>query len=265
MMIRKYFLILTICLFTIGHSYSQTETYYTINRGVVVKKKFEEIQHELKFKTEEKTTEEALAINWGGLAAKLIPLLVDGASKLFYNPDNFNKEYFASHSFFDASSGFKTMDPNSTMIFEHTGKNEAGKRERIGRFEFEMGVVKNVAGYQYIGLKAYNLSYSWSKLSSPNNRMNYVIDVGFYYFDDEDKAQEFHLNPLLLDSRIVGNAQAVIDDVNYQVIPKMKVLQIVQIRVREVNDKKQNWDRYLELYQSNQENIAKFLIRALTK
>lgn len=244
--------------------YSQTEYYYAIDKGVVHKKKFEAIQHDLKFKLKEKKTEEALSFAWGNLAAKLVPLLVDGASKLFYNPDNFNKEYFASQSFFDDTGKFKIFDPTSTMVFEHTGENQAGKRELINRFEFEMGAVENVEGYHYVGLKKYEIDYSWAKLSSQNNRISYVLDVGFYYFDDQDKAQEFHLNPLLLDSRTVSGGAAVIEKPNFQVIPKMKVLQIIQVRVREVNDKKQNWDRYLELYQNNQDNISKFLIKALT-
>lgn len=263
---KNYILLFTLFLISscfIG--YSQTENYYSINKGEVVKKRFEDIRHELNFEQKQKTTDEVLTIGWGNLAGNLIPLLVDGASKLFYNPDNFNKEYFANHSFYDPSGRFKTLDSTSTMVFEHTGKNLTGKREQIARFEFEMGVVKNVEGYRYIGLKAYDIAYSWCKLSSAKNRMNYVLDIGFYYFDDADKAQEFHLNPLLLDSRIIGSSSAVINKPNFQVIPKMKALQIIQIRVREVNAKKQNWDKYLELYQSNQNNISKFLVKALSK
>ena len=263
---NSYSLLLSFLFFGIGtFGFSQTENYYTIQNGAVHKTKFEDIRHELNFEPKDTISDEALTIGWGNLAAKLIPLLVDGASKLFYNPDNFNKEYFANQSFFDSSKKFKTLDPNSTIVFEHTGKNPTGKREQIARFEFEMGAVENVEGYHYIGLKAYDIAYSWAKLSTPNNRISYILDVGFYYFDETDKAREFHLNPLLLDSRTIGADPGVIAEPNFQVIPKMKVLQIVQIRVREINDKKQNWDRYLELYQSNQENISKFLIKALTK
>lgn len=243
---------------------AQVETYYTLREGTVLKQKFKDIRHEIKFESTNPPTEEALTIAWGGLAAKLIPLLVDGASKLFYNPDNFNKEYFANHSFFDDSGSFRTLDPTSTLVFEHSGETLTGQRQRLNRFEFELGPVENVDGYYFIGLKAYDLAYSWSKLSSAKNGMNYVIDIGFYYFDENDKAQEFRINPLLLDSRVVGTSPAVIENVNYQVIPKMKVLQIIQIRIREVNAKKQNWDRYLDLYQSNQDNISKFLIKALS-
>lgn len=243
--------------------FGQIENYYTLDQGAVLKKKFKNVRHEIKFESNSPVAEEALSIAWGGLAARLIPLLVDGASKLFYNPDNFNKEYFANHSFFDASGRFRKLDPTSTLIFEHSGETLGGQRERINRFEFELGRVSNVEGYYYIGLKGYDIAYSWSKLSSANNGMNYIIDIGFYYFDESDKAQEFHINPLLLDARVVGASAATIENVNYQVIPKMKVLQIIQIRVREINAKKQNWDRYLDLYQSNQDNISKFLIRAL--
>ena len=261
----RAFLLLFSLLSMVTYNYAQTENYYTIKGNAVEKKKFHHIEHVLKFESEEAPSEEAMTIGWGGLAAKLIPLLVDGASKLFYNPDNFNKEYFASYSFFDASSGFRKLDPSDALVFEHNAQDETGEQERINRFKFELGAVKNVEGYHYIGLKSYDLHYSWSKLSAANNRMNYIIDLEFYYFDEDDKAQEFHINPILLDSRIIIKSQGFIDDVNYQVLPKMKVLQTIQIRVREVNAKKQNWDRYLELYQSNQDNISRFLIRAITK
>lgn len=265
LMNRNYNFILVFCvsIFTLS-SYSQAENYYSIDKGIVLKKKFEDVRHELIFESQQTTPDEALTMGWGSLAAKFIPMLVDGASKLFYNPDNFNKEYFANHSFFDASSGFKKLDINSTMVFEHMGKNADAQQELISRFEFEMGDVKNVDGYKYIGLKAYDINYSWAKLSSSNHRISYVLDIGFYYFDEADKAQEFHLNPILLHSRIIGDA-AEIDQPNFQAIPKMKALQTVQIRVREVNDKKQNWDKYLELYQSNQADISMFLIKAISK
>lgn len=245
--------------------YAQTEIFYTIENNDVQKEQFSDIVHELKFKTDDKNSAEAFTLGWAGLAAKLIPLLVDGASKLFYNPDNFNKEYFANYSFFDSSGYFKKINPDATLVLEQTGENDLGKRQLINRFEFELGVVKNVEGYHFLGLKAYNLPYSWSKLSSTENRMNYIIDISFYYFDDDDKAQEFHINPILLDAQVVGAQGKEIRNTNFQVIPKMKVLQNIQVRVREINAKTQNWNRYLELYQSNQDNISRFLIRAISK
>lgn len=242
---------------------AQTETYYTVKNNSVVKTEISEIQRNVTFESKAEEAEEALSSALGVLATNLIPLLFDGASKLFYNPDNYNKEYFASYSFFDASGHFKTLDPNSTLIFEQTGKNGQGKTVRINRLEFKLGSVINVDGYLYLGLKAYELQHSWSKLNAPNNQMNYVLDIGFYYFDENDKAQEFHINPLLLDAQTIGSDRVEIANVNFQVIPKMKVLQNIQIRIREVNAKTQNWNRYLELYQSNQGNISRFLIRAI--
>jgi len=43
----------------------------------------------------------------------------------------------------------------------------------------------------------------------------------------------------------------------------MKVLQSVYVQVREVNAKTDNWNNYLEIYQSNNRNISNFLIKAL--
>ena len=75
--------------------------------------------------------------------------------------------------------------------------------------------------------------------------------------------QEFNLAPILLDDRIINGQKTIIDEVNYQVLPKMKVLQSVYVQVREVNAKTDNWNNYLEIYQSNNRNISNFLIKAL--
>lgn len=263
MIFKTLLLVVFCCLGSVVKIAAQTETYYTIKNNAVVKTEISDIQRNIIFESKVKETEEALSSTLGVLATNLIPLLFDGASKLFYNPDNFNKEYFTSYSFFDATGHFKTLDTASILVFEQRGKNEQGTTTLINRFEFELGNVKNVDGYLYLGLKAYELPHSWSKLNAPNNQMNYVLDIGFYYFDDNDKAQEFHINPLLLDAQTVGSERVEIQNVNFQVVPKMKVLQNIQIRVREVNAKTQNWNRYLELYQSNQGNISRFLIRAV--
>lgn len=242
---------------------AQTEIYYTIDNGEVQKSQFSDLKRNITFEYETYESQEALTIGIGILANKLIPLLVDGASKLFYNPDNFNKEYFSSYSFFNASSGFTKLDPNSTLVFKQTGKNDKGENELINTFQFEIGSVQNVDGYYYLGLKSYHIRHCWSKLSTPNNKINYILDLSFYYFDDYDKSQEFHLNPILLDNQIVGENQLVIEAVNYQVIPKMKILQNIQLRIREINAKTQNWNRYLEHYQNNQDEISAYLIRAI--
>lgn len=262
MIIRSLY-ILTIFMIAHVSGYSQVETYYALKNHEVVKTDFKEIKRELLFKAESTDTNETFGLALGALAVKLIPLLVDGASKLFYNPDNFNKEYFASYSFFENSGSFKKLDSKQNMVFQQSGLNEFGRQEVINRFVFDLGAVKNVEGYYYLGLKSYELNHSWCKLSGLGNRINYILDIGFYYFDEDDKAQEFHINPILLDEQFIDGEKREIPEINYQVIPKMKVLQTVQVRVREINAKTQNWDRYLELYQSNQNNISKFLIRAL--
>ncbi|MBO0323538.1 hypothetical protein J0X14_14610 [Muricauda sp. CAU 1633] len=262
---KATFFLSALCLCaSLTKGFSQTEDYYAQGKEGIIKTEFEDITHELKFVSKE-NPEDAYTIGWGKLVAKIIPLLVDGASKLFYNPDNFNKEYFATYSFFDESKGFETLDPNKTLVFDHLGTNNSGEKERIARFKFEIGAVTNVEGYHYIGLKEYEVNHSWAKLSSLGNQINYILDIGFYYFDDADKAREFHINPILLDSVLIDGTSMVIEDPNFQVIPKMKVLQNIQVRIREVNSKKQNWDRYLELYQDNMGNISNFLIRALPK
>ncbi|MGB3144081.1 MAG: hypothetical protein WBB24_08225 [Maribacter sp.] len=75
--------------------------------------------------------------------------------------------------------------------------------------------------------------------------------------------QEFNLAPILLDDRIINGQKTIIDEVNYQVLPKMKVLHSVYVQVRKVNAKTENWNNYLEMYQSNNRNISNFLIKAM--
>jgi hypothetical protein len=238
------------------------EDYYTLENNTVLKKGFKDIDNTLDFVRDDLTNVNALSFGFMKLGANIIPLLVDAASKLFYNPDNFNKEYYANYSFFDPSGRFNRLDPNSTMIFEKTGISVTGDTEIINRFEFDLGAVENVDGYYYMGLKSYEVNYSWAKLSSPKNKINYVLEIGFFYFDSQDLPQVFYMNPIVLERRILPNT-ASINAINYQVIPKMKVLQSVRIHIREVNSKKDNWDNYLELYQNNQRNISNFLIKAL--
>jgi hypothetical protein len=240
------------------------EHYYTVENKTVRKMEFKEVSNTLDFVREDLKNENSLSFGFANLATRLIPLLVDGASKLFYNPDNFNKEYFANYSFFDSNGRFKDLDPNSTLVFEQTGISSSGKKERLNQFKFDLGVVENVEGYHFIGLQSYELNYSSAKLSSTRNRINYVLEIGFFFFDSEDQPKEFYLSPIVIEQRILPS-KASVSTANYQVIPKMKVLQSISIHIREINAKKDNWDNYLELYKSNQRNISNFLIKAIVE
>ncbi|WP_396635399.1 hypothetical protein [Maribacter sp. R77961] len=238
--------------------------YYSISNKTIQKSKFENISSNLDFVREDFDNQDSYSFGFSKMVANLIPILVDGASKLFYNPDNFNKEYFATCSLFDSSGRFNSLDPKSKLVFSRIGMDEKKKKQVLNSFEFAIGAVENAEGYYYMGLQSYTLNYSMAKLSSPKNRINYILDLSFYYFDGDDKAQEFHLNPILLDNRSVPFSEE-IKQIQYQVIPKMKILQTVQLHVREVNASKQNWEKYLELYQSNQGAISNFLIRAVNR
>ncbi|TVZ16930.1 hypothetical protein [Maribacter sp. MAR_2009_72] len=257
--IVKYFFSIVFLLSMVSNA---QENFYTVKGNSVSKQEFHDIAHSLEFVREDLNDQNALSFGFAQLATNLIPLLVDGASKLFYNPDNFNKEYFGEFSFFDPSGRFNALDPKSVLVFEQTGKDASGKQILLTQFKFDLGAVENVEGYHYLGLKAYELNYSWAKLSSSKNRVNYVLEIAFFYFDGQDRPQEFYLNPIVLNEASIPSS-ATISPINYQVIPKMKVLKNVRIHIREINAKKENWDNYLELYKSNQRNIANFLIKAL--
>lgn len=238
--------------------------YYSISNKTILKSKFQNTSSSLNFVREDFDNQDSYSFGFSKMVTNLIPLLVDGASKLFYNPDNFNKEYAATCSLFDSSGRFNSLDPKSKLVFSHTGVDKKKEKQILNSFEFAIGAVENAEGYYYIGLQSYVLNYSMAKLSSPKNRMNYILDLSFYYFDGDDKAQEFHLNPILLDGRSVPFSEE-IKQIQYQVIPKMKILQTIQLHIREVNASKQNWEKYLELYQSNQGAISNFLIRAVNR
>jgi hypothetical protein len=237
------------------------EPHYHIQGGTVSKVHFTDLQSNLSFQNKIAENPEVFNLGLAQLVGNVIPFLVDGASKLFYDPDNYNKEYRTQYPFFDGKGKFMPLQPG-TMMFERTGIDEQGKKETLSQFTFTLGAVENVEGYFYMGLQSFSLAHVWARLSSAKNTMNYVVDVGFYYFDDDDRPQEFHLNPIVLEN-IKVPAQKELKTPAYQIVPQMKVLQRIQVRIREVNASKQNWDQYLELYQSNSDQISRFLIRAI--
>ncbi|MFS4416966.1 hypothetical protein [Maribacter sp. 2307ULW6-5] len=251
-----------LCAAALQPLFAQGETYYRSNGNGIEKTSMQQVRSQLRFEGAQESGDEVFNLGLLKIASNLIPLLVDEASKLFYDPDNYNKEYAAHLDFFDANGTFRELDPNRTLIFEKRGTDAQGKEVLLSRLEFALGAVGNVEGYHYLGLKAYELNHAQAKLSAAKQRLNYVLDIHFYYFDAADKAQEFQLNPILL-SGVRLPSKGTVENVAYQVVPKMKVLQRMQLRVREVNASKQNWDTYLKLYRSNRDQISRFLIRAL--
>lgn len=239
------------------------EPHYHIKGNAVEKINYTDLQSSIVFYGDVALDSEVFNLGLAQLVGNVVPFLVDEASKLFYDPDNYNKEYMAQYSFFDGKGKCVPLRPGP-MVFERTGVDHQGKKEMLSRFTFKVGAVENVEGYFYVGLQSFSLAHSWAKLGASKNTMNYVVDMGFYYFDGQDRPQEFHLNPIAVEAVVVPD-QKEITEVHYQVIPKMKVLERVQIRVREVNAGKQNWDQYLKLYQSNSGQLSKFLIKAIQK
>jgi hypothetical protein len=128
---------------------SQTETYYHTIGTNVVKTDFREKQLTIRFQKQNKNVEPSFDLGITQLAVNLIPLLVDEASKLFYNQDNYNKEYMSHFSFFDGSVRFNELDTTEILVFDKVGTNSGEKKEILSRFEFSLGAVENREGYYY--------------------------------------------------------------------------------------------------------------------
>lgn len=158
------------------------------------------------------------------------------------------------------------------IVFVRTGSKN-GSEKVISSFEFDLTNVskpnsESLEGYRAIALKKYQNNYTKVKLKNNGKKMNTVIEMVFVYYDERDKKQELNLQPYKLSDITpmgsIGKTRAINEEKkNYQIIPPMKFIETLSIKIIEVNNRKKDWDKYLELFNSQKGNISSFLIDQL--
>jgi len=206
----------------------------------------------------------------GIVIGELVPVLVEKVGLLAYNPKNYISEYGTSYLF--DKNALKNTSNIDKIVFTRTGVRSNAK-ETISMFEFDLkniskGEAENLEGYTAIGLISFQSNYTKVKLKSSGKKANIVIEMTAVYYDPQDKKQELHLQPYKLSAIVplgVNNGPNLIDSKkrNYQIIPPMKFIETLSIKITEVNDRKKDWDKYLELFNNQKGNISGFLIDQL--
>jgi len=225
------------------------------------------IELESVVKERDKETE-ALSLAPSFILSTVVPILFKQVGKWFYNPKNYIKEYGAVHSFYDSKSGFKKLPTTGKITIKTTGKLPDNVEREISRFTFELDSILNKNGYYQIALSEGYLNYTPVKLKSNHKKVNVVLEMKFIFYDSQDFKREYSLNPIKLSEVCAisgkknGN-EIKIEKKLYQIIPRMNVLESVQLKVTEINSRKKDWDKWLEFYNKNEGKISSFVLEKI--
>ena len=207
----------------------------------------------------------------GVIIGELVPILVEKVGLLAYNPKNYISEYGTTYLLeLNALRDTRTLDK---IVYARSGIRNYSNDTIISKFKFDLKAVSkstsnNIQAYRAIALEEYQSSYTRVKLKNSDNKTNIVANVTLVYFDEQDKKQELNLQPYKLGGVIPRGRNSKTISIgpekrNYQIIPPMKFIETVSIKITEVNDRKKDWDKYLELFNTQKGNISSFLIDQL--
>lgn len=82
------------------------------------------------------------------------------------------------------------------------------------------------------------------------------------YFDDSGNKNSLELNPFVLSGYIPKGEKSTVNnfDTIFRLIPINKVITSLQIKVTEVNGRKKDWDKLLELFNKNKDKGQDYII-----
>lgn len=243
--------LLTVVLFSTA-AFSQ-QPVFSIENGKVATESMERVHHTLELRKTDSV------LTGGGIPSIVqdgLISLIRFLPKLVYNPSKYIAENQASFNFFKNDQNIHRIDENLELLLTlESEKNN--KIIPLGEFVFDIGIYKQHDGYYFMGLKEYRLNKTLAKLKEKSPNVHVILEVLFEYYDVSDTKQEFVLEPFYIDALQVPEVK-VVRNPKYQLLPKMKVLESVVVKVTEVNTKKQNWDKWLGLYEKHQGQIPLF-------
>ncbi len=203
----------------------------------------------------------------GMAISELVPILVEKVGLLAYNPKKYISEYGTSY-LFDIEA-LRSIETLQKIIYTRTGAAN-NSTHLLSTFTFEVIDLPNTAtqdlkGYSAIALETYQNHYTGVKLKNSSKKMNIVTEVALTYYDAQDQKQELKLQPYKLSDISPRGPEGLGTSIakenrNYQVIPPMKFIETLTIKIIEVNDRKKDWDTYLELFNRQKDNLGGLLI-----
>ena len=212
----------------------------------------------------------AAAAILGMAISELVPILVEKVGLLAYNPQKYISEYGTSYLFnIDALRSIETLQK---ITYTRTGTVN-NSTNLLTSFTFELKdlphtATQNLKGYSAIALETYQNNYTGVKLKNSSNKMNMVAEVALTYYDAQDHRQELQLQPYKLSDVSPrgpeGSGTTIAkENRNYQIVPPMKFIETLTIKIVEVNDRKKDWDTYLEIFNRQKDNLSGLLIDQL--
>lgn len=206
----------------------------------------------------------------GMAMSELVPILIEKAGLLAYNPKKYISEYGTSY-LFDIDA-LRSLEMLQEITYTRTGVAN-NTIHQLSKFTFEVIDLPNTAtqdlkGYSAIALESYQNHYTAVKLKNRSKKMNIVAEVALTYYDAQDQKQELKLQPYKLSDISPSGPEGLGTSIakenrNYQIIPPMKFIETLTIKIIEVNDRKKDWDTYLELFNRQKDNLGGLLIDQL--
>lgn len=248
------------------------EDHFYLNSAQEIKTiHFTEIKDSIALIERRVPTESYMVAGLVGMAiSELVPIVIEKVGLLAYNPKKYISEYGASYLFdIKAIRSIKTLQ---TITYTRTAKANNATHQ-LSKFTFEVidlpnTVTEDLNGYSALALETYQNDYTGVKLKNNSQKLNIVAEVALTYFDAQDQKQELKLQPYKLADISPrgpeGSGTTIAkENRNYQIVPPMKFIETITIKIVAVNDRKKDWDTYLELFNRQKENLGGLLIDQL--
>ncbi|MGB5818253.1 MAG: hypothetical protein WBG90_02120 [Saonia sp.] len=277
----KYFLSMLLITIVIHVTWTQQKEspFYRIEKGDKIHTtSFTDITESLQF--EERSQEDSIPKPFSGILSslvvnELVPLLIKKVPNLFYRPEKFIKEYGTSLDYFEIESqspSIKNWDKvNLVYVKEGIQTDFPGQKEMaLSKFEFQIDAMEghDLKGYSTLALSAYEVIHTPVKLRAKHNKVNIVIQITFHYFDDLDnkkahQLQSIHMYGITPSEVKILDMDTVVQ--HMQIIPPMKIIEKIDVKITEVNTRKKDWDKWLELYNANQGKLNDYFLEIVAQ
>tara|TARA_R110002167_G_scaffold247308_7_gene452911 strand:- start:1771 stop:2610 length:840 start_codon:yes stop_codon:yes gene_type:complete len=265
--IKKHLFVFTIALFFVcSSSISQnasTKYYYcNVNKNVAKTKSFKhDIKQSLYIKIKEKKSSEDIKASSAIVSfvvGTLMPYVINKVPRLFYNPKKYMKDYGTDLSLLTNKDSIIPFNSITSIIYEKKSDSTL-----LTQLQFTVTDYSSNPNFRRIELTKGIFNYTPVKLKGSFFKTNAVISIVLNYYDEKSKKSEIRLEPIKLEGIIPGKSYELKKIV--QLIPKVHLMESIQIEISEVNNRKKDWDKWLELYNDNQDKLKDYLLGLIEK
>lgn len=271
---KTYILTLVSCIFITFGEAQDKETYFHVgNDSKIISIGEKYSKSEINF-----SSVKPAAIGGGAVGSFLVtkiilPIIFDNISTLFYNPDKYIKENNAAYSFIDFNS-YKIKTPLNShqafsfikTIYDSKTGNVLNNPKKAIEATFNLRHISN--GNQkmtILELNSFDYNFTSVKLKSKGKKVNLIFEITVNYINTLNEVKTLNLQPVNL-NRLSPNGSKntnLSKDKIHLVLQNLYFIQSISMKVTEVNSRKKDMDKWLELYTKNKDKIQSFTIDQL--